>query len=83
MHFTLSSRQALPNIPSASGIEVIDKHIYIIGDDSPFLFRLNKKLEVLEKIQIASTKDLAGDRIPKKQKHDWEAMTLVQYKGVK
>ena len=82
MHLTLSSRLPLPNIPSASGIEITGKHIYMIGDDSPFLFRLNKKLEVLEKIQIASTKDLAGDRIPKKQKSDWEAMTLVQHKGM-
>lgn len=74
MQFTLKSRKTLKNIPSASGIEILGKDIYIMGDDSPWLFRLNNKFEVVEKFPIGDLGAEKGGKIPKQEKPDLEAM---------
>lgn len=68
----------LQDIPGASGIAYNGKHIYIIGDNSPFLFRLNTELEEVSKTAIYSVKNLEGGKIPKKLKPDFEALELVR-----
>lgn len=78
MNFTLLSRKTLSDTPSASGIEVIGDSIYVIGDDSPWLFKLNKKFEVEEKIQIADVSIAVKGKIPKPLKPDIEAMAAFE-----
>lgn len=65
----------LSDIPSASGIEVIGDTIWIIGDDSPYLFRLGKDFTVQEKFLLLEPDSSLSERIPKKEKPDFEAIT--------
>lgn len=73
----------LPDIPSASGIEVVDDLIYVIGDDSPFLFVLNKKYKISKKILLSSSYRLIKGKIPKNLKPDLEAVTSFDIGGEK
>src|SRR5262245_31418769 len=81
MQAEIISRTLLPEIPSASGIELVDDRIYIIGDDSPFLFILNKNLKVLEKIKLYNVIIDTRGKIPKAHKADLESLTKVAYNG--
>jgi hypothetical protein len=67
--------QVLKNIPSASGIEVIGQTLWIIGDDSPYLFRLGEDCLIQEKYLLFKPDSPTDDRIPKKEKPDFEAIT--------
>ena len=78
MQLTLLTREELKEIPSASGIEIINDSIYVIGDNSIFLYVLNKKYEIKDKILIASPDNAVNDIIPKAKKHDYEAMASVE-----
>lgn len=73
----------LDNIPSASGIEVVEDIIYIIGDDSPFLYCLNFEFKVINKIELFKTEHFTTGRIPKKLKYDFECMTKLEIQGKK
>ena len=78
MQFTFLNRKSLPEIPSASGIEVVGDSMYVMSDDSPWLFKLNKKLEIIEKLQVADILSAVGGKIPKGQKQDLEAMASFE-----
>lgn len=69
--------QLLKEVPSASGIVKLKEDFYVIGDDSPYLFRLDKNFDVLSKSLIHSSEKLLGDTIPKFYKPDFEAMEMV------
>ena len=71
------SSHHLNNIPSASGIVKSGEHYYIIGDNSPFLFQLNREYEIISKTLIYDPTELKGATIPKKVKPDFEAMEMV------
>jgi hypothetical protein len=75
MKFTLLNRKTLTEIPSASGIEVMGETIYVMSDDSPWLFKLNNKFELVEKLQIGDIDAAVAGKIPKSRKQDLEAMT--------
>ena len=68
-------RIALPEIPSASGIEIIGNSIYIIGDDSPFLFELNADYSIKSKIRLFES---VYERVPKSEKPDLEGMAHLR-----
>lgn len=71
------SWQILEKVQSASGIVKFEQGFYVIGDDSPYLFHLDKNFHLLSKNQIYSTDKLQGDIIPKIDKPDFEAMEMV------
>ncbi len=77
MQFTLLSQKTLAGIPSASGIEIIGNALYVMGDDSPWVFRLNEKWEVVEKTPVSSIPATQGEKIPKQLKPDLEAMASM------
>jgi hypothetical protein len=81
MQTKVIKKAVLENIPSASGVEVVDGMIYIIGDDSKYLFKLKYNLELLEKIELFKS-DEEG-RIPKSEKPDLECMTLLTINNYK
>ena len=81
MKIEITSRETLKNIPSASGIELIQQEFWLMSDNSPWLFILNKELEPTNRIMIADTSDLVNGVIPKKDKHDLEGMMSFVYKG--
>lgn len=69
----------LPGIPSASGMEILDGTIFIIGDDTPFLFVLNKNYDLVRRIRLFDAEMDAHGKIPKSTKPDLEALTIVSY----
>ena len=75
MRVQIVEKIILENLPSASGIEVFNKKIYIIGDDSPFLYCLDFNFKLLNKITLFKTVDFCSGRIPKHLKPDLEFMT--------
>ena len=76
MQFHLLHTNSLSTIPSASGIEIVGNDIYVMGDDSPWLFRLDKKFEVKEKIPIGNVSAAVKGKTAKEQKPDLEAMIV-------
>ncbi len=69
--------EIIQNLPSASGIVTSGDGYYAIGDDSPYLFHLNKDNQIISKFQIYSSKHIRKGRIIKKHKPDFEALEMV------
>jgi len=82
MELKVTKRQILKDVPSASGIEVLGESIYAIGDNSPWLFKLNSSYNCVDKFQIFSPLDTQNALILKSHKPDFEAITLVKNNGV-
>ena len=75
MTVTINKRQELKSIPSASGIVSVNEDWYVIGDNAPLLYRLNKDFIVVEtRLLIEGNIDSI---IPKISKPDFEAMTTI------
>lgn len=79
--FSLKGVSELHGIASASGIEETGKGRFIIGDDSPYLFRLNERNEIEEKILLLSNREIPEKIFAKKVKPDFEAITKTGSKG--
>jgi hypothetical protein len=78
MKFNLTEITTLKNIPGASGIGINDKHIYIIGDNSPYLYQLDLEAKPLASFPIYPTDDFKEGKIIKKLKPDFEALELIK-----
>jgi len=77
--FSLQNRHTLVAIPSASGMAVVGDFIYVVGDNSPWLFKLDRYFILVERIAIFPELDPSHEFIfPKKDKPDLEAMTVYQ-----
>lgn len=70
----IESFKKLTEIPSASGIEVVNNEIWMVGDDSPFLFRLDMDLNLINKYSISSVDQIIANRIIKSEKADFESI---------
>ncbi len=77
MEFEILSCEELKNIPSASGMAKAGEQYFVVGDDSPFLFCLNRDFKQVNVTRIFSEELVEGDRIAKKYKPDFEAMERV------
>ncbi|HXA01479.1 MAG TPA: hypothetical protein VNW99_05785, partial [Cytophagaceae bacterium] len=76
MKATIIKKAILEDLPSASGMEVINGIIYIVGDNSPYLYKLDHSLKVLEKIELFKS-ELKDGVIPKAVKPDLECMARL------
>lgn len=81
MELKIIDRLMLEQIPSASGIEHLNGHFWIVGDNSPWLFEMTEQFIVINRYEIFSTDSLENNVIPKKRKHDFEAMTAMVWQG--
>lgn len=80
MTATVLSEVTLPNLPSASGVEIIGDTAYIIGDDSPWLYMLNAvTLVPVGQVQLFDTAGFATGRIPKADKPDLECTVALTW----
>lgn len=80
MQFEILQQEVLEDLPSASGIV---KHLdtyYAIGDDSPFLFKLDSTFKTITTYPILSVYNPEKQRIAKKDKPDFEALELISAK---
>lgn len=80
MNINILKQVSLTNISSASCVEFANGNIYIVGDDTNFLYVLKYDLSLLTKIPLEST-DLDKARIEKKNKKDIECITKITING--
>ena len=74
------SENTLPGLPSASGVEIIGDTAYVIGDDSPYLYRLDAAtLAPTGRVVLFETTDFGAGRIPKPAKPDLECMAALTW----
>lgn len=76
----LVSDKLFTEIPSASGIEYAGGIYYVIGDDATRVFCLDAQWNIINTVVL---NDFKGYRIPKPDKMDWEAATLLDMNGVR
>jgi len=77
MKIRIDRRLPLPGIPSASGIASTPQGLFVIGDDSPWLYRLDPDYRIVERIRIHPADPVPGTgRIPKMAKPDFEALAV-------
>lgn len=72
-NFTLELQFQIAGIGSASGIVYKDNLVFIISDNSSFLYQYNLEEKNLIKIKLSEN---AQENIPKKDKYDFEAICL-------
>lgn len=68
-------------LSSGSGMVFHNGAFYAVGDDDPFLWKLDLNGNVLNKWTIWDTSSVKQNRIPKKIKPDFEAMSLYNNKN--
>jgi len=82
MQATILSETALPNLPSASGIEVVDDTAYVVGDDAPYLYQLDaNRLSATGRIQLLPPAEVVNGRLPKPTKPDLECLAHLVWPG--
>lgn len=77
MKITHINHLELKNVPSGSGLVKFGDAYYVIGDDSPFLFHLDKAFNIISKIRLIDSDSSLGERIIKSKKPDFEAMEMI------
>lgn len=78
MQALIRNEAVLPNLPSASGVEVVGNVAYVIGDDAPYLYQLNAAtLAAGEPTRLFETAHFSSGRIPKELKLDLECLTAL------
>lgn len=70
---TIESSLHLPNVSSGSGMAIVEDKIFIVGDDSPYLYELNREFMLSNKHLLVEDLPTEG-RIPKAVKPDFECM---------
>jgi hypothetical protein len=76
MKLELLDFKELDKFPSGSGLEFYDNQLYIVGDDAKTILVTNKKWKKRDSIVLFEHEEA---RIPKKQKADLEATTLIDW----
>lgn len=77
MKITVLDKIKIEKIPSGSGIIKANDVYYVIGDDSPFLFSLNRNFKTISKTPLLDTTNFSDKRIIKSEKPDFEALELI------
>lgn len=70
----LDSIIPLDSLSSGSGIVYANSHYYIIGDDSPWLYRVTETMKSSEWVKLSEIDSAVGGRTPKALKADFECM---------
>jgi len=80
MTASVLSETPLAGLPSASGVEIIGRTAYVIGDDAAFLYQLDANTLVEEgRVRLFASEHDALARIPKLAKPDLECMTALRW----
>ena len=74
-HNMLAEIHKLDHYPSASGMEMLNGKIYLIGDDATQLLVLDSSLHPVDSVKLFSS---TVPRIPKKEKADLESIVLTE-----
>ena len=68
-------------LPSGSGMSWHQGRYFVVGDDSPHLFVLDRQFAITDRVRLKDYPVQADGRISKKLKPDFEAMASVAWKG--
>ncbi len=81
MKCEVTSIVELTEVPSASGIEHVGDEYFVVGDNSSWLYVLDRSFNMSSKFSLGTY--AANDRgvITKSKKHDFEAMTEINWNG--
>jgi hypothetical protein len=71
----------LSEVPSASGLEHIGDDYYVIGDNAPWVFVLDRSFHMTSKFSLGTYSATEGGVMTKSAKHDFEAMTEMKWNG--
>ncbi len=77
MEIIVLNHIVLENIPSGSGIAKLGDVYYVVGDDAPFLFTLNKDFKVISRTPVLGSSNFSDQRIIKSDKPDFEALEVI------
>ena len=72
----ITKQKYLTNLPSASAVEYINGNIYVIGDDSPYLYKLDSNFSIIGKTLITGNDSMTNGRVPKAIKSDFESVAV-------
>jgi len=73
----------LDGLPSGSGMGWYAGNYFVVGDDSPFLFKLDRKFAITGRSLLPGfSAPREVDRISKAKKPDFEAMATLSWAGV-
>ncbi len=82
MTAVIYSETTLPQLPSASGVEIVGPTAYVVADDAPFLYALDATtLAPTGRITLFDAPDSASGRLPKATKPDLEALAACVWPG--
>src|SRR5581483_751369 len=81
MQASIQNRRRISALTSGSAIERVGDFYFVVSDDSPWLYRLDGAWNVVGTTRLFDSAAQAGERIPKSEKPDLEAMTLVEWDG--
>lgn len=81
--FEILERSILDSVPGASGVAVHNSHIYIVGDNAPFLFEIGLDGKLSERHTIHTLEHYKAPSIMKSRKPDFEAMELIDFNSEK
>ena len=80
MRAAVLSEINIPGLPSASGLEIVGRTAYVIGDDSPYLYLLNAAtLAPTGRVQLLETSGFGPARLPKLEKPDLECLVALRW----
>lgn len=77
MELTIKRSVKLKGIPGASGVTLWQSRIFLIGDNTPYLYELDGDFRVIGKKPIYRLEHLGGQGIPKRKKPDFEAFEAI------
>ncbi len=72
----ITDTSELNGVASASGLAIHNDHYFVIGDDSPFLFKVDSQFNVIQKWQIYPA-DTSKLKIPGNVKPDFESLENI------
>lgn len=81
MRVTIRERRVLSGLQSASALEQVGDVFYVVGDDSPMLYRLDARGNVVGTTRLIDSHTNDGERLAKIAKPDLEAMSTVEWQG--
>ena len=81
LNLSIQEQYVLDIVPSASGVVYYNNDIFAIGDDSPYLFEFNDKMQMVQQQSIKAFRMGDKNRILKRIKPDLEAFGLAECKG--
>jgi len=78
---TLDRQTHLSKLSSASAVWFYNDHIYLAGDDVPWLYQLDQNYQITHRDRLSNIDSLVNGRTPGSIKADFESMEIFNLNG--